>query len=120
MAHLYEIATRLEVELTYSLYLTNPPFPLPSTPAALPEHTTLSPYRPEVAQLVREVLPSAGLSLEDGSAAAAKSTSGGGLAVVAAGPEGLVREAQNAVASIGVTASVTAGGVGFHAEVYCL
>jgi ferric-chelate reductase len=44
----------------------------------------------------------------------------GGLAVVAAGPEGLVMEARNAVASIGVATSVAAGGIGYHDEVYAL
>lgn len=104
MLHLYNIALRLGVELVYNLYITNPPFPLPSCPAILPSSTTLSPYRPEVAQLVRESLP----------------VDGEGLAVVASGPEGLVMEARNAVASIGIAATVAAGGVGFHDEVYTL
>lgn len=91
------------MELQYNLYLTDPPVPLPPIPAPLPHSTTLSPFRPEVAQLVREALPSSG-----------------GLAVVAAGPEGLVMEARNAVASIGISQSAEAGGVGFHDEVYSL
>jgi ferric-chelate reductase len=107
--------------MSYNLYLTNPPFPLPSCPSILPESSTLSPYRPEVVQLVRQALPTGdfgGLGVE--SDKALESTPGGGLAVVAAGPEGLVMEARNAVASISVTARVAAGGIGFHDEVYAL
>lgn len=103
LARLHAIASRSGMELQYNLYLTDPPFPLPSLPSPLPSSTTLSPYRPEVAQLVREALPTSG-----------------GLAVVAAGPEGLVMEARNAVASIGIAKRVQAGGVGFHDEVYAL
>jgi ferric-chelate reductase len=121
LAHLATVATRLDVDMSYNLYLTNPPFPLPSCPSILPESSTLSPYRPEVVQLVRQALPTGdfgGLGVE--SDKALESTPGGGLAVVAAGPEGLVMEARNAVASISVTARVAAGGIGFHDEVYAL
>lgn len=78
----------------------------------MPTSTTLSPYRPEVAQLVREALPAA----QDGG----RVGSAGGLAVVACGPEGIVMEAKNAVAGLGVVERVNCGGVGFHGECYNL
>ncbi|KAL1413525.1 hypothetical protein Q8F55_001299 [Vanrija albida] len=118
LAHLDNVAKPLGVNLTYSLYITDPPFPLPPVPEILPESTTLSPYRPEVAQLVRAALPGGS---EDAETASEKPPSAhGGLAVVAAGPEGLVMEARNAVAGISVGARVNGGGIGFHAEVYQL
>jgi ferric-chelate reductase len=86
LLHLHTIGSRLDLSIIYNLYLSNPPNPLPPVPVAMPTSTTLSPYRPEVAQLVREALP----TTQDGGA--------GGLAVVACGPEGIVMEAKNAVA----------------------
>ncbi|KAL7421724.1 hypothetical protein Q5752_003495 [Cryptotrichosporon argae] len=130
LAHLHDQAARLGMALTYALYLSRPPTPLPVLSPALPASTTLNPFRPSVAQLVREALPvePGHVSLEAGdatppSAAASASTTmttRGGLAVVAAGPEGLVMEARNAVAEMSVASRVRAGGVGFHAESYAL
>lgn len=105
LVHLRECAERLAVNLEFSIYLTSPPTPLPQL-EDLPKGTTVSPYRPEVAQLVREALPT--------------SQDHGGLAVIAAGPDGLVSEARNAVAGLSVAQRVRAGGVGFHDEVYSL
>lgn len=102
LVHLHESAERLAVDLQFSIYLSNPPSPLPQSDD-LPKGTTMAPYRPEVGQLVREALPR-----------------NGGLAVIAAGPEGLVSEARNAVAGLGVAQRVGAGGVAFHDEVYAL
>lgn len=45
---------------------------------------------------------------------------GGGVAVCAAGPESLTREAQNAVARIGLTRGVELGGVGLHTELFAI
>ncbi|KAI3601601.1 putative iron reductase [Moniliophthora roreri] len=45
---------------------------------------------------------------------------GGGVAVCAAGPEGLTREASNAVASVSLTRGVELGSVGLHTEVYSM
>ncbi|OXH42147.1 ferric-chelate reductase [Cryptococcus neoformans] len=138
LLHLYTLAQRLSLTLTYNLYLTNPPHPLPSTPSLLPASTTLSPYRPEVAQLVRESLPlpltkTQGASLEQGRELLTGGDDGhqvqhhgegrghaGGLAVVACGPEGIVMEAKNAVAGLGIAERVGCGGVGFHGECYVL
>ncbi|OWZ67919.1 hypothetical protein AYX15_01108 [Cryptococcus neoformans] len=138
LLHLYTLAQRLSLTLTYNLYLTNPPHPLPSTPSLLPASTTLSPYRPEVAQLVRESLPlpltkTQGASLEQGRELLTGGDDGhqvqhhgegrghaGGLAVVACGPEGIVMEAKNAVAGLGISERVRCGGVGFHGECYVL
>lgn len=138
LLHLYTLAQRLSLALTYNLYLTNPPHPLPPTPSLLPASTTLSPYRPEVAQLVRESLPlpltkTQGASLEQGRELLTGGDDGhqvqhhgegrghaGGLAVVACGPEGIVMEAKNAVAGLGIAERVRCGGVGFHGECYVL
>ncbi|KAI0365850.1 iron reductase [Pilatotrama ljubarskyi] len=45
---------------------------------------------------------------------------GGGVAVCAAGPESLTREAQNAVARISLTRGVELGGVGLHTELFAI
>ncbi|KAI0640857.1 iron reductase [Trametes meyenii] len=45
---------------------------------------------------------------------------GGGVAVCAAGPESLTREAQNAVARISLTRGVQLGGVGLHTELFAM
>lgn len=45
---------------------------------------------------------------------------GGGVAVCAAGPESLTREAQNAVARLGLTRGVELGGIGLHTELFAL
>ncbi|ORY32518.1 putative ferric reductase transmembrane component [Naematelia encephala] len=112
--HLHSLATRLSTSLTYNLYLSNPPSPLPAVPSLLPPSTTLSPYRPEVAQLVREALPPPTINPQE------LTGSSGGLAVVACGPEGIVMEARNAVAGLSVSDRVRSGGVGFHGETYAL
>lgn len=118
LAHLHTTCERLGIELAYKLYLSEPPTPLPSVPALLPSSTTLSPYRPEVAQLVRTALPLAvSAEVESGPVSGA---AGGGLAVVACGPEGIVKEAGNAVAGLGVGERVRCGGVDFHGESYAL
>lgn len=80
----------------------------------------MQPYRPTVAQLVREHLPPPSLrELEDGGEP--RNCCGhAGLAVVACGPEGIVSEARNAVARLGVGERVRCGGVAFHGEAYSL
>ncbi|KAI0820540.1 iron reductase [Trametes gibbosa] len=45
---------------------------------------------------------------------------GGGVAVCAAGPESLTREAQNAVARISLTRGVELGGVALHTELFAM
>ncbi|CDO75148.1 hypothetical protein BN946_scf184590.g5 [Trametes cinnabarina] len=45
---------------------------------------------------------------------------GGGVAVCAAGPESLTREAQNAAARIGMTRGVELGGIGLHTELFAI
>lgn len=45
---------------------------------------------------------------------------GGGVAVCAAGPESLTREAQNAVARLGLTRGIELGGIGIHTELFAL
>jgi ferric-chelate reductase len=46
--------------------------------------------------------------------------SGGGVAVCASGPESMTREAQNAVARIGLTASMEVGGIALHTELFSM
>lgn len=45
---------------------------------------------------------------------------GGGVGVCASGPESLIREAQNAVAKLGVMRGREVGGVGLHTELFAL
>lgn len=45
---------------------------------------------------------------------------GGGVGVCASGPESLIREAQNAVARLGVVRGRELGGVGLHTELYAI
>jgi ferric-chelate reductase len=122
LAYLSTLASSANAfQLIYHLYLTNPPHPLPSAPpASLPPNTTLSPYRPSISQLVRESLPPPTLpELEEGQGMKTCCDLGG-MAVVACGPEGIVTESRNAVASLGVGERVRCGGVGFHGECYTL
>jgi ferric-chelate reductase len=116
LRHLYDLAARHSLDLRYNVYLSSPPNPLPSTPANLPSSTTLSPYRPEVSQLVREALPTPSSTANSESARRCR----GGLAVIACGPEGIVLEAKNAVAGLGIDERVRSGGVEFHGECYAL
>ncbi|GMK59551.1 hypothetical protein CspeluHIS016_0801570 [Cutaneotrichosporon spelunceum] len=111
MTRLHRLAHSLDTELSYALFLTEPSATLPSTFSVVPS-ATLATCRPDVSQLVRDTLPS-GVSLGDDKPV-------GGLAVIAAGPEGLVTAARNAVAGISVSERVRAGGICFHDEVYAL
>ncbi|WWC61748.1 uncharacterized protein I303_104333 [Kwoniella dejecticola CBS 10117] len=132
LSHLHNLSRRLTMTLTYHLYLSNPPHPLPTLSDTLPASTTLSPYRPEVSQLVRAALPvpckPSHVNLEMGIASASNMMSseaepeaeGGGLAVVACGPEGIVMETKNAIATIGLSEKIRCGGIGFHGECYTL
>ncbi|WWC70327.1 uncharacterized protein I206_104277 [Kwoniella pini CBS 10737] len=124
LMHLHNLSKRLSLSLTYHLYLSDPPHPLPTLPQSLPFSTTLSPYRPEVSQLVRAALP---LPLspsnpESGiiSPTECDVSAGGGLAVVACGPEGIVMETKNAIANLGLNEKIKCGGIGFHGECYTL
>ncbi|BEJ12085.1 hypothetical protein CspHIS471_0205450 [Cutaneotrichosporon sp. HIS471] len=111
MTRLHELALSLDTDLSYALYLTDPPATLPPALSLVPS-ATLTPCRPDVSQLVRDALPS--------SVSLGNDKPGGGLAVIAAGPEGIVTEARNAVAGISVSERVRAGGICFHDEVYAL
>ncbi|RXK40113.1 hypothetical protein M231_02570 [Tremella mesenterica] len=116
LSHLRKRAEIIGLRIQYQLYLTDPPSPLPPILDSLRDCSTISPYRPEVAQLVRAALPLP--NAKDVEAASEKH--GGGLAVVACGPEGLVMEGKNAVAGLGIGERVACGGVHFHAETYAL
>ncbi|KAG1897641.1 uncharacterized protein F5891DRAFT_1241288 [Suillus fuscotomentosus] len=45
---------------------------------------------------------------------------GGGVAVCASGPENLMRDAQNAVARLGLTMGMDVGGIALHTELFTL
>ncbi|WWC89453.1 uncharacterized protein L201_004377 [Kwoniella dendrophila CBS 6074] len=134
LLYLHNLAEKLSVSLTYNLYLSNPPNPLPNVPAILPKSTILSPYRPEISQLVRTALlplsstrmnnlesaiiqNETSLSEESGSVSG---ICGNGLAVIACGPEGIVMETKNAIANLSLKDRITCGGIGFHGECYTL
>ncbi|KAK1924119.1 putative ferric reductase transmembrane component [Papiliotrema laurentii] len=116
LEYLYRKAKTNHIDLAYRLYLSQPPSPLPCLPPSLAPFSTLSPFRPEVSQLVQELLPSD----HHGPEAAGENAHSPGMAVIACGPEGIVMEARNAVARLGVEERVRAGGVEFHGECYAL
>lgn len=128
LSHLARLASRLGLVLQYNLYLTSPSAPLPLSPQTLPSTTTLSPYRPEIAQLVREALPPpparapslSSVDAEDSAVEGQSDKCHGGLAVIACGPEGIIMEARNAVAGLGIRERVRCGGIEFHGETYAL
>ncbi|KAK7027523.1 ferric-chelate reductase Frp1 [Paramarasmius palmivorus] len=62
------------------------------------------------------------LDSESGTSArvGSRARTGGGLAVCAAGPEGLVRKAGNAVARMSLTRGIELGGIDLHTEVYSM
>ncbi|WVQ67790.1 uncharacterized protein L199_005995 [Kwoniella botswanensis] len=127
LTYLHDQSNNLGIELQYNLYLSNPPNPLPDVPSTLPGTTKLSPYRPEISQLLRESLPiptstSDSIQLESHMAQdeSMRGDIGGGLAVIACGPEGIVTESKNAIASLSVKDKVRSGGIGFHGECYSL
>lgn len=117
LTYLYKKASKMSIELLVNLYLSKPPSPLPTSLPHLPNATTINPYRPEVAQLVRDVVSSLSSSTNTSDAGLAGTK---GLAVVACGPEGIVLEARNAIASLGINKRVKIGGVDFHGECYAL
>ena len=117
LRHLHGQAAKVGLAVTYNLYLSSPPSPLPSVPRSLPHGTSMDPFRPEVAQLVRSALSTTrSMDLESNDSAPISHA----LAVVACGPEGLVMEARHAVATLSIGERVTTRGVGFHGECYAL
>lgn len=119
LLHLADQAAQQDITLTFDLYLTKPPSPLPAL-HSLPASTTLQPFRPTISQLVREHLPPPSLPELETGGKPRNCCGHGGLAVVACGPEGIVIEAGNAVASLHIGERVRCGGVSFHGESYSL
>lgn len=118
LVHLRQIAPP-SCELIYRFHLTNPTSsPLPT----LPFPSDVSPYRPSISQLVRESLPPPTiLEIEENDGQPTRTCcSHGGLAVIACGPDGIVAESGNAVASLSVKERVRVGGVRFHGERYAI
>lgn len=89
-------------------------------PEAVPEipNSDVLLERPSVRGMLAELLaPDSPEAAEGGKRAW---TTGGGVAVCAAGPETLTREARNAVAGLALTRATEVGGVACHTEVYSL
>ncbi|KAK7032505.1 ferric-chelate reductase Frp1 [Paramarasmius palmivorus] len=119
------------LDLHISVYVTclcNPDA-VPSIP-----NMDVSIYRPEVKESLRQLVTPPSVLYEpqgkvldpECGVPASISTKlpwiplGGGVAVCAAGPEGLVREASNAVASVSLTRGIELGGLDLHTEVYSM
>ncbi|EPQ55534.1 iron reductase [Gloeophyllum trabeum ATCC 11539] len=101
-------------------------------PEAVPDipNSDVSIHRPAVHTLLQELVtpPSSTSSLSDEESSEKVDLKGklnwvglgGGVAVCAAGPETMTREAQNAVARISATRGVQLGGVSLHTELFAL
>jgi ferric-chelate reductase len=110
------------LDIHFSIYVT-----CLCDPEAVPPipNSDVNIYRPSVSKMLRELLtPPTG----DVSEKAARGSEpklewvglGGGVGVCVSGPEGLVRETQNAVAMVGTLRGVQLGGVGLHTELFAL
>ncbi|WVW83773.1 hypothetical protein I302_105794 [Kwoniella bestiolae CBS 10118] len=131
LSYLHTLSLKWGLELNYNLYLSYPATPLPGIPSCLAPTTRLNPFRPEISQLLRESLPVPSTSSmaehehELGIArptaeAEAEQEAGGGIAVIACGPEGIVAETKNAIANLSLREKVRSGGIAFHGECYSL
>lgn len=118
LLHLRQIAPS-SCELAYHFFLTKPVSPTPDTLPSL--NATISPFRPSISQLVRESLPPPTmLEIEENGGEPKTCCTHGGMAVVACGPDGIVAESGNAVASLSLSERVRVGGVAFHGERYAI
>lgn len=110
------------LDLHISIFVTC----LCDTPAlpAIP-NSTVTTTRPDVYQLLARILSPA--SVEDDVEDESERKAGdervvcqGGVGVCASGPEGLTREAANAVARLGSVHGRRVGGIALHTEVFSL
>lgn len=117
LSYLHARAKKIRIDLRYDIYLTRQTSSLPDISAILPITTTLSSGRPEISQLVRSTSLSSRPSrdTETGQQDLLE-----GLAVIACGPEGIIAEAGNAVASLSIKERVKCRGIRFHGECYAL
>lgn len=119
-------ASESSLDIHFSIYVT-----CLCDPEAVPPipNSDVNIYRPSVSKMLRELLtPPAEATADDVSEKAARGSEpklewvglGGGVGVCVSGPEGLVRETQNAVAKMGTLRGVQLGGVGLHTELFAL
>ncbi|EMD32717.1 hypothetical protein CERSUDRAFT_118461 [Gelatoporia subvermispora B] len=109
--------TSLDVHVSIFVTCLCQPEAVPSIP-----NSTVTVLRPSVSTLLRELVTPPAPGADDAKDAPGLKWVGlgGGVAVCAAGPESLTREAQNAVARMGMVRGVELGGVGLHTELFAL
>ncbi|KAI0691823.1 iron reductase [Cytidiella melzeri] len=108
------------LDIHFSIYVT-----CLCNPEAVPAipNSEVNIYRPSVGKMLRELVtaPARGDAGEKVSEAKLEWVGlGGGVGVCASGPEGLIRETQNAVAKMGALRGVQLGGIGLHTELFAL
>ena len=104
------------LHLHISLFVTCQCEDLPPIP-----NTTITGTRPNVHQLLARVIsPTSGEDDMEGEGGREGVIHQGGVGVCASGPEGLIREAANAVAKLAPTHGTRVGGIGLHTEVFSL
>jgi ferric-chelate reductase len=125
-------ATGSSLDLHISIYVTCLCDPLAVPP--IPNMDVIVDGRPSVSAILKELIfscSSPGGGKEGGSvegqmvppSPSGSGTSGsgaGGIAVCASGPCSLIRESQNAVASMSVVKGVDVGGIALHTEAFML
>lgn len=112
---LMEIATTAlnsSIELHISIFVT-----CLCNPEAIPPipNTDVTIIRPSISTLIDDLLLSSSAAVDPEHR---KPGGGGGVAVCASGPESLTREAQNAVASVGLMHAAKLGGIALHTELF--
>jgi ferric-chelate reductase len=131
VSHLMDIATAAagsSIDLHLSIFVTclcNPEDvpPIPNLDVTI--------HRPSVTTILQDLLfpSSSRKSSEEGVTTRSEKDSetpktwvptGGGVAVCASGPETMTREAQNAVARMGMTRGVELGGIALHTELFSM
>ncbi|KAG1773263.1 iron reductase [Suillus placidus] len=116
-------ASNSTIDLHISIFVTClcDPEAVPHIPNSI---VTLS--RPSVQDLLKDFISLSPISENEDSVEIRLDESqkshglGGGVAVCASGPESLTREAQNAVARLGLTMSMDVGGIALHTELFTL
>ena len=114
-------AADTSLDIHFSIYVT-----CLCDPSAVPPipNSEVNIYRPSVTKMLHGLLtPPAELAVDADEKASVKLEwvgLGGGVGVCVSGPEGLIRETQNAVAKIGAVRGVQVGGIGLHTELFAL
>ncbi|KAI0085510.1 iron reductase [Irpex rosettiformis] len=115
------------LDIHFSIYVT-----CLCNPEAVPPipNSEVNIYRPSISKMLRSlVTPPADIPVEESTEKGIQDSQdaklqwvglGGGVGVCASGPEGLIRETQNAVALIGTLKGIRLGGVGLHTELFAI